>query len=99
MMKAQKRAIIVPKIEIPENSAFRWQVFRQIAPLATRAQNIHDPPQSLLAKLASPVDHFAHVHAAFATLALRRRYQRLPALEAQTRLKSSRGIIASTGAV
>ncbi len=29
MMKAQQRAVIVPKFEIPENSAFRWQVFRR----------------------------------------------------------------------
>ena len=41
-MNAIQRAIPVPKVEITKQRAFRRQVFGNITPLASRAQNIHD---------------------------------------------------------
>ena len=62
VMDAIQRAVPTPQIEIVEQRALRRQVFRDCPPLATRAQDIHDP-----------VHHFAHLDVAPVAAALGRR--------------------------
>jgi hypothetical protein len=50
MMDAIQRAVPTPQVEIVEQRAPRRQVFGDRPPLATRAQDVHDP-----------VHHFAHI--------------------------------------
>src|SRR5450755_1870054 len=54
-----QRAVVAPQVEIIKQRAARWQVLRDCTPLASRAQNIHDP-----------VHHFAHVDVALVAAAL-----------------------------
>ncbi len=64
-MDAVQRAVPAPQVEIVEQRAARRQVVRDRPPLASRAQNIHDP-----------VHHFAHVDVAPVAAPLRWRDQR-----------------------
>src|SRR5258706_4886713 len=57
-MDAIQRAVVAPQVEIVEKCAARRQVFRDRTPLASRAQNIHDP-----------VHHFAHLDMALVAAA------------------------------
>src|SRR5262249_5015444 len=59
VMDAIQRAVIAPQVEIVEKCAARRQIFRDRTPLASRAQNIHDP-----------VHHFAHLDMALVDAAL-----------------------------
>src|SRR5947209_20330006 len=43
VMDAIQRAVVAPQVEIVEKCAAWWQIFRDRTPLASRAQNIHDP--------------------------------------------------------
>src|SRR5262249_16323584 len=54
-----QRAVVAPQVEIIEKCAARRQIFRDRTPLASRAQNIHDP-----------VHHFAHLDMALVAAAL-----------------------------
>jgi hypothetical protein len=65
MVDALERAVPCPQIKIVEQRAARRQVLRHIAPLAPRAQDIHDA-----------VDDFAKVDGTLATPALGRWDQR-----------------------
>jgi hypothetical protein len=58
-MDAIQRAVVAPQVEIVEKCAARRQIFRDRTPLASRAQNIHDP-----------VHHFAHLDMALVAAAL-----------------------------
>jgi hypothetical protein len=42
-MDAIERAVVAPQIELIEKRATWRQIFRDRPPLASRAQNIHDP--------------------------------------------------------
>jgi hypothetical protein len=64
-MDAFERAVPSPKIEIVEQRAARRQILRHVAPLATCAQNVHQP-----------VDDLAQIDRALATAALGWRNQR-----------------------
>ena len=64
-MHLLQRAVPAPQAEIAVHRAARWQVLRDVAPLAAGAQHIHHA-----------VDHFAHVDGTLAAAALGRRYQR-----------------------
>ena len=64
VMDAIERSVVAPQIEIVEQRAARRQVLRDCSPLASRAQNIHDP-----------VHHFAHVDRALVAAGLRWRDQ------------------------
>jgi hypothetical protein len=64
-MDAIERAVVAPQIEIVEQRAAWRQVFRDRPPLASRAQNIHDP-----------VHHFADIDGALVAARLGRRDQR-----------------------
>src|SRR5438309_175326 len=59
VMDAIQRAVVTPQVEIVEKCAARRQIFRDRTPLASRAQNIHDP-----------VHHFAHLDMALVAAAL-----------------------------
>ncbi len=59
VMDAIQRAVVAPQVEIVEKCAARRQIFRDRTPLASRAQNIHDP-----------VHHFAHLDMALVAAAL-----------------------------
>src|SRR5438128_1405254 len=50
VMDGIQRAVVAPQVEIVEKCAARRQIFRDRTPLASRAQNVHDP-----------VHHFAHL--------------------------------------
>src|SRR5439155_8024255 len=65
VMDAIQRAVVAPQVEIVEQCAAWWQVFRDRTPLASRAQNIHNP-----------VHHFAHLDMALVATPLRGRDQR-----------------------
>jgi hypothetical protein len=65
VVDAIQRAVVAPQVEIIKKRAARWQVLRDCTPLASRAQNIHDP-----------VHHFAHVNVALVAAALGWRDQR-----------------------
>ena len=64
-MDAIERAVVAPQIEIVVHRAAWRQVFRNRPPLASRAQNIHDP-----------IHHFAHVDVALVAAVPGRRNQR-----------------------
>jgi hypothetical protein len=55
MMDILHRAVVGPKIELIVERALGRQVLGHIAPLAPRAHHVHDPPQSVLANVASPL--------------------------------------------
>src|SRR5262245_10037576 len=59
VMDAIQRAVVAPQVEIVEKCAARRQIFRDRTPLASRAQNIHDPGH-----------HFAHLDMALVAAAL-----------------------------
>src|SRR5260221_11811940 len=59
VMDAIQRAVVAPQVEIVEKCAARRQIFRDRTPLASRAQNIHDP-----------VHHFARLDMALVAAAL-----------------------------
>src|SRR4029453_4308923 len=59
VMDAIQRAVVAPQVEIVEQCAAWRQVFRDRTPLASRAQNIHNP-----------VHHFAHLDMALVAAAL-----------------------------
>lgn len=69
-------AVVGPQVEIVVDRALGRKVLGHRAPLAPRAQHIHDPPQSLLAKLASPIYNFAHIDLALVAAMFGRGYQR-----------------------
>src|ERR1700688_3913463 len=58
-------AVICPQIEVVVDRAFRWQVFRDRAPLTAGRENVHEA-----------VDHLPHDHRALATASLAWRDQR-----------------------
>src|SRR5262245_54683936 len=58
-MDAIQRAVVAPQVEIVEKCAARRQIFRDRTPLASCAQNIHDP-----------VHHFAHLDMALVAATL-----------------------------
>ena len=55
MMDCLQRAVVGPKIEIIGERALRRRVLGHLAPLAPRAQHVHDP-----------IHNFAHIHLALA---------------------------------
>src|SRR5438128_8320696 len=59
VMDAIQRAVVAPQVEIVEKCAAWRQIFRDRTPLASRAQNIHDP-----------LHHFAHLDMALVAAAL-----------------------------
>ena len=61
-MDAIERAVPAPQIEITVQGRARRQVLRNRPPLATRAQDVHQP-----------VDDLAQIHAAFVAAPLGRR--------------------------
>src|SRR5208283_1817731 len=65
-MNTLKRAVVAPQIEIGPHRALGRQILWQGAPLAARAQHIHDA-----------IEHFALIHFALAAAALGWRDQRL----------------------
>src|SRR2546429_9621323 len=65
VMDAIQRAVVAPQVEIVEQCAAWWQVFRDRTPLASRAQNIHNP-----------VHPFAQLDMALVATPLRGRDQR-----------------------
>ena len=58
-MKFRQRAVMLPTLEIVMQSAFRRQVLRDVAPLASGAQHIHDP-----------IEYLPDVHRTFAAAML-----------------------------
>src|SRR4029077_357939 len=66
VVDAIQRAVVAPQVEIIKKRAARWQGLRDCTPLASRAQDIHDP-----------VYHFAHVDEAVDAAALAWRDQQL----------------------
>ena len=64
-MDLLQRAVPAPQAKISVHRAARWQVLRDVAPLAAGAQDIHHT-----------VDHLAHVDGTLAAAALGRRDQR-----------------------
>ena len=51
VMHPLQRAVISPKIEIAVDRAFRWQIFRDRAPLTAGRENVHEA-----------VHHLTHDH-------------------------------------
>jgi hypothetical protein len=64
-MDALERAVVAPQIKVIEQRRARRQVFRDRPPLASRAEDVHDP-----------VHHLADVDRAFVAAGLGRRDQR-----------------------
>src|ERR1017187_9609525 len=58
-------AVICPQIEVVVDRAFRWQVFRDRAPLTAGRENVHEA-----------VDHLPHDHRTLTTASLAWRDQR-----------------------
>jgi hypothetical protein len=69
VMDVLQRAVVVPQTEIVVHRAARGQVFRNLAPLASSAQDAHHA-----------VHHLAHVDASFAAATLGWGCQRLDML-------------------
>ena len=65
VMDPIERAVVAPQVKIVVHRAARRQVFRDRPPLASCAQNIHDP-----------VHYFAHIDVALVAAALGRWNQR-----------------------
>jgi hypothetical protein len=88
-MDALQRAVPTPKIEIIEQCAARWKVFRDRSPLATRAQNIHDA-----------VHDFASIDVASVAAALggrdQRRHMRPFLVRKITRIAQSAAVVSPT---
>jgi hypothetical protein len=55
MMDILQRAVVSPQVEIIVERALRRKILGRIAPLAPRAQHVHDP-----------IHNFAHIHLALA---------------------------------
>ncbi len=66
MMQALQRAVVIPQIQVTMNRAPRRQVLRDRAPLASRAQHVHET-----------VDDLPHGNRPLAATPLGRRDQRL----------------------
>src|SRR5271166_535183 len=75
-----QRSVVAPQTKIVVHRAARRQVFRNEAPLASGAQDIHHA-----------VDYLAHVYAPLAAATLRRRYQRSDMLPFRVRQTWVRG--------
>ena len=89
-MDAIQRAVVAPQVEIVEKCAAWWQIFRDRTPLASRAQNIHDP-----------VHHFAHLDMTLVAAALGGRdqwFDMRPFIVGQvTRISQFAAVVTSAG--
>src|SRR5215471_13548902 len=87
VMNGLQRAVIIPQVKVTVDRAFRREVLRQIAPLASRREHVHNA-----------VDDFAYVRGALAASLFRRMDQRrdmLPFFVAQiTRVSQMAAVIA-----